>query len=46
MLLIGVILFLIIGKYSDAVDTFILLVVSLGITLLLTSYIEKNAYRI
>ncbi|NMD71587.1 hypothetical protein HHO41_14890 [Bacillus sp. DNRA2] len=44
--LIGVISFLIIGKYSDSVNTFILLVVSLGITLLLTSYIEKNAYRI
>ncbi len=46
MFLIGVISFLIIGKYSDAVDSLILLVVSLGINLLLTKYIEKNAYKV
>lgn len=46
MFLFGIISFLIIEKYSDAINSFILLLVSLGISLLLTRYIEKNAYKV
>ena len=45
MNLVGLILLLMDGKYLDAFNIFILFLVSLGITLLLTRYIEKNAYK-
>ena len=44
--LVGLILLLMEGKYLDSFYAFILFLVSLGITLLLTRYIEKNVYKV